>query len=145
MKYIAQLIVLILITGCSSELENNVNALIENKNKWIKSSPNRNYSYTYLHKCFCGFNNKKIIIQVINGEVVSATLKNGGNINKKAFKTIQQHFEHILVVMKQEGWYKNATIRVEYGEKLGYPSNIGINKPVMDGHVLINITNMNIQ
>ncbi len=145
MKYVLQTIILIIITACSPSLDDQVNKLIESKNKWIKSSPNRNYSYTYLHKCFCGFNDKEIIIQVINGKVASATLNSGKDINIKAFRTIQQHFEYILVVMKKEGWYKNSSIKVKYNEKFGYPSEIIFNKPVMDGHLFINISNMNIQ
>ena len=146
MKYIAQLIFLLLISSCSSDLDEKVKSLVESKNKWIKSVPNRNYTYTYLNKCFCGLNDKEIQVQVENGAVISVTLKNGEKRKVKYFKTIKQHFEFILETIKKEEWGNSGSLNVEYDKILGYPSLINFrNKKVMDGSFTILISNITIQ
>lgn len=109
--------------GCSSILESSVAKLIENKNKWIKSVPNRTYTYTLKYKP----NNKEIKIKVLNGNVVSASHKNGKPFNIKYLKTIKQHFEFILDMLKEEDREGTVALEVEYDETLGYPSLIKIN------------------
>ena len=137
---------MLLITSCSSGFDNKVKELVGNKNKWIKSAPNRNYTYTYLHKCFCGLNDKEIQVQVQNGSVISVKLKNGEPRQTKSFKTIKEHFEHVLEIIKEEESGDSVNIEVEYEKTLGYPSKIRVNnKKLMDASYTIFISNMKIK
>lgn len=135
-----------MITGCSPDLDTKVKNLVESKNKWIKSAPNRNYSYTYKHQCHhCIYNNQNIIIKVQNGNVVSVLLENGDSIRTKHFKSIKQQFEYILEILKKEEREKSATIKVEYNKTLGYPSEMNINiKNLSNGRRAIYISNVKI-
>ena len=114
MKNIAFILLTFQLFSCSSNLDNKVNKLIENKNKWILSATNRNYNYTQQYKCHCGVNNLEILVKVKNGKVISASLRNGGGVRKiKYIKTMQQHFESILDNLKKE---KDIELKVEYNK-----------------------------
>ena len=145
MKNIVIIILAFQLFSCSSDLENEVNKLVENKNKWILSATNRNYTYTQQYKRCCNTNNIEILIKVQNGKVISASLKNGKKRNLKYIKTMQQHFEYILEVMKK-GPKEKIELKVEYNETFGNPSLISVNKKnIMNGNSTIIISNVKIQ
>jgi len=142
MKYILQTIALLIITACSPSLDEQVNKLVEGKNKWIKSVTNRNYTYTIKYMP----NSKEIKVKVLNGSVVSASHKNGESFNIKYLKTMKQHFEFILDMLKKEEREGTVALEVEYHETLGYPSSIKINiKRSMHGRSTILISKVAIQ
>jgi len=90
-------------------------------------------------------NNIEIHIKVRNGKVISASLKDGKKRNLKYIKTMQQHFEYILEVMKKEK-KENMEIKVEYNKIFGNPSLISVKrKGIMDGNTTILISNVKIQ
>ena len=145
MKNIAFILLSFQLISCSSDLENRVNKLVENKNKWILSATNRNYTYTQRYKCYCSANNLEIFVKVKNGEVISASLKDGKKRKLKYIKTMQQHFEYILEILKKEE-KENMELKVEYNGTYGNPSLISVKrKNVIDGNSTIIISNVEIQ
>ena len=137
---------MIILASCSSKLENRVNELIENKNKWVKSAQNSNYSYTRIIKCACKLHDKRMIIKVLNGKVVSAKFENGKKYTIESTKTIKQHFEFVFENLKREEQEGDVTLDVEYNKKLGYPSLISINiKNKTHGRAIFLISNVVLQ
>ena len=92
--------------------------------------------------------NEDMRVVIKNGSVISVMLQNGkkiegDSINRNMFKSVKQHFEYILEILKKEEREKSATIKVKYNKSLGYPSLININlKDVRYGKRTIYISNI---
>jgi hypothetical protein len=48
MKFFVHLVTLLLISSCGSALDDRIFELVEGKNKWMESAPNKSYLYTYV-------------------------------------------------------------------------------------------------
>ncbi len=98
-------------------------------------------SRLYVQRCNCQYAGKEIRIRVENGEIISATLQDGKEINTRRLKTIKQLFEYTLETIKKEEWEGTVRIDVTYDQELGYPSRIKVDNTAL----IMTISNLDIQ
>jgi len=90
MKYQFQIILLILVTGCSPNLDEQIYDLVRNKNKWLENVQKKDYGFVYHRKCFCYLSGEKVLIKVRKGKVFSATINSNEEVKIKSLPTMRQ-------------------------------------------------------
>ena len=120
MKYLAQILLVIFISGCSDSLEKQTSELVNAKYKWLEAVGNNDYSYNYTRQCLCAFSGKDILIIVKNNKITSATSE-GIELPTKSFSTIKGHFLKVLELLKTQENENRETFEVEYDSTYGYP------------------------
>jgi len=141
MKRYLFLISLLCVVSCDYNLDEDITELVSNKNKWLKSYGNKEYSFIYERHCFCKFGGQAIEIKVKNQKIISAT-KNGEAVDAGSFSTISQLFEMILEQYKNKDLNNLASIDIEYNSIAGYPEKIKIKSYNIDGDIFIKITDV---
>lgn len=138
--------VLLVLTGCDTELENDVSELVENKNKWIAKI--QEYDYTYSFKIVVNrqpAGNSATELYVEKGKLAQARNSNGEyiSISKPRIKTMKDVFNHIFSLIKQKEQNKNMIYYIEYDDSFGYPKEISLKRTnVMDGDGHVKISNV---
>lgn len=144
MKYSPLIFIVLLLIGCSPNLNEQTENLVAGKNKWLKYAGNHDYSFIYKRTCNCTFTNSEILVHVMNNKVVSATLNNK-KIETSTIQPMKQLFEYILEIMKKQEREGSHSIEVEYHQQYGYPTKVEFEKKnTMDSGVRIQITNVSL-
>ncbi len=133
--------------GCGDYLDDKVSDLVNGKNKWIRATPSLNYTYTICINCIYHDSNKRVMVNVRKGKVVS--VKELGNIKEsqstEKFKTMEWYFKYIFMNIKREQQEKDVSISAIYNEELGYPDNIKYKRlNVIDGSAVIEISDVKV-
>ena len=110
MKHHFQIILLILLAGCSPNLYDQIYDIVRNKNKWIENAQKKDYDFTYQRKCFCYLGGEEILIKVREGKIFSATIDSNQEVKINSLPTMRQLFEFILEALKKTGARKRYQI-----------------------------------
>ena len=122
------LAVLLLLVACTSPLESELRDLVASKELWLSSAPAQNYSFEYVHFCFCpGTSGKAFKVRVAQAKVVSvAPLQSetgDREFSTDDFPTIWDLQGQILQLIERSV-SEGITLNVEYDPDLGYPKLI---------------------
>ena len=141
MKKLILFSIVFTVLACSPSLDQKVEKLVSSKDKWVRGSANKDYTFIYKRNCICRFSGKNIFIEVRRGKIVRSTI-DSKNIDPKTLPTIQQLFEFILDNYKEQQWKEDYPFSVKYSDSLGYPTLIKLDKPGFDRNIEISVSNV---
>lgn len=141
------ILVLIAVCSCTSRLESRTTDLVNAKNLWVQTNPNKSYSFRVVRRCFCTFDGVAARVTVVGDAVVRTTVSQDVRFTREpnpyGYLTIPGYFNLVLDLIEQE-LNSSLELEVEYDARLGYPSLIAWREPnAMDSATRIEIYGYN--
>ena len=125
MKKALLLLLALMLSACSIEWQAD---LARNRAKWNEANISH-YRYHLDLRCLCSFfEDMPLVIEVLDGEVVSMEFQSGNPIkqaDRKSFEAIAT-IDRIFARLREDFWKNPDEVFVDYDQTYGFPTQIRI-------------------